>query len=246
MSTQLTFNYLQQQQNTTTTTRRRICDLPAEERPLYRLHHVGTGALSTSELLALVLGTADAPGLSADLLASFGSLHKLARAKKSQLMRVRGIGKAQAGRLVAILELSRRLQAPPADERPKVTSPADAANLLTPVLSHLDQEELWVLLLDTRNRVLDMSSIYRGSLNTSVVRLGEVFRPAIEAPAAAVIVGHNHPSGDPAPSPEDINVTRQLVQAGKLLDIEVLDHVIIGQAGRFTSLKERGLGFDIA
>jgi DNA repair protein RadC len=242
MTTQLSFNYAQQQ-NMVTATRRRICDLPAEERPLYRLHHAGSSALATSELLALVLGTADAPGLSADLLDSFGSLHKLARAKQGQLMRIRGIGEAQASRLVAILELSRRLQAPPAEERPKVTSPADAANLLTPVMGYLEQEELWVLLLDTRNRVLDMSSIYRGSLNTSVVRVGEIFRPAIEAPAAAVIVAHNHPSCDPSPSPEDVNVTRQLVQAGKLLDIDVLDHVIIA-AHRFTSLKERGLGFD--
>jgi DNA repair protein RadC len=242
MAQQLTFNYLRQQQPAPTV-RCRICDLPAEERPLYRLHHAGSNALSTTELLALVLGTADAPGLSADLLATFGSLHQLARAKKSQLMRIRGIGKAQAGRLLAILELSRRLQAPPADERPKITSPADAANLLIPVMGHLDQEELRVLLLDTRNRVLGMPAIYRGSLNTSVVRVGEVFRPAIEAPAAAVIVAHNHPSSDPAPSPEDVNVTRQLVQAGKLLDIEVLDHVIIA-AHRFTSLKERGLGFD--
>ncbi|HRQ42125.1 MAG TPA: DNA repair protein RadC [Chloroflexota bacterium] len=223
--------------------RRRVCDLPAEERPLYRLHHAGSNALATTELLALVLGTADAPGLSADLLDAFGSLHQLAQASKTQLMKVRGIGEAQAGRLVAMLELSRRLQGPPAGERLRVTSPADGANLLLGRMAHLQQEELWVILLDTRNRVLDISTIYRGSLNTSVVRIGEVFRPAVAAPAAAVIVAHNHPSGDPSPSPEDINVTRQLVKAGKLLDIELLDHLIIGN-GIFVSLKERGLGFD--
>jgi len=223
--------------------RRRVCDLPAEERPLYRLHHAGSSALATTELLALVLGTADAPGLSADLLNAFGSLHQLAQASKTQLMKVRGIGEAQAGRLVAMLELSRRLQGPPAGERLRVTSPADGANLLLGRMAHLQQEELWVILLDTRNRVLDISTIYRGSLNTSVVRIGEVFRPAVEAPAAAVIVAHNHPSGDPSPSPEDVNVTRQIVQAGKLLGIELLDHLIIGN-GIFVSLKERGLGFD--
>jgi DNA repair protein RadC len=223
--------------------RRRICDLPAEERPLYRLHHVGCGALATSELLALVLGTADAPGLSADLLDAFGSLHQLARASKAQLMKMRGIGEAQAGRLVAMLELSRRLQAPPAADQPRVSSPADGANLLMGRMAHLQQEELWVILLDTRNRVLGTPAIYKGSLNTSVVRIGEVFRPAVEAPAAAVIVAHNHPSGDPSPSAEDVNVTRQLVQAGKLLDIELLDHLIIAAQG-YTSLKERGLGFD--
>lgn len=242
MTTQLSFGYLPQQQ-TAAMPRRRVCDLPAEERPLYRLHHAGSSALATTELLALVLGTAEAPGLSADLLGAFGSLHQLARASKTQLMKIHGIGEAQAGRLVAMLELSRRLQEPPAGERPRVTSPADGANLLIGRMSHLQQEELWVILLDTRNRVLGTPSIYRGSLNTSVVRIGEVFRPAVEAPAAAVIVAHNHPSGDPSPSPEDISVTKQLVQAGNLLGIEMLDHLIIAAHG-FTSLKEKGLGFD--
>ncbi|MFQ5401720.1 MAG: DNA repair protein RadC [Anaerolineae bacterium] len=244
MTAQLAFDYLQQQQQQMAATpRRRICDLPAEERPLYRLRHAGSCALATSELLALVLGTADAPGIADELLARYGSLHGLARASKAQLMRLRGIGEAQAGRLVAMLELSRRLQEPPADERPRVTTPADGANLLLPRLSRLEQEELHVILLDTRNRVLDIRAIYKGSLNTSVIRIGEIFRPAIEAPAAAVIVAHNHPSGDPAPSPEDIAVTRKIVQVGKLLDIDCLDHIIIGN-GRFASLKERGLGFD--
>ena len=176
---------------------RRICDLTTEERPLYRLHHHGTDALATSELLALLLGTAEAPGLAQDLLDSVGSVHQLARTNKAQLMRIRGIGEAQAGRLMAFLELSRRLQAPAAEERLKVSSPADAAALLLPTMRHLDQEELRVVLLDTRNRVLGAPTIYRGSLNTSVVRIGEVFRAAVEAPAAAVIVVHNHPSGAP-------------------------------------------------
>ncbi len=223
--------------------RRRVCDLPAEDRPLYRLHHCGSEALATGELLALVLGTSDAPGLAQDLLDRFGSLHQLARAGKEQLMQIRGIGEAQAARLVAVLALSRRLQAPPADERPSIKSPADAAQLLLPRLSHLTQEELHVILLDTRNRVSGVQAIYRGSLNTSVVRIGELFRPAIEAHAAAIIVAHNHPSGNPTPSPEDVTVTREIVKAGRLLSIEVLDHVIIG-SGSHTSLKERGLGFD--
>ncbi|MCB0005231.1 MAG: DNA repair protein RadC [Anaerolineales bacterium] len=237
MTTQLAFAYHQPSDG-----RRRVCELPVEERPLYRLHHVGAGALATTELLALVLGTADAPGLAEELLIRFGSLHQLARASKAQLMRVHGIGEAQAGRLVAILELCRRLQAPPADDRPRITSPADAANLLLPRLRDLEQEELHVVLLDTRNRVLDICAVYRGSLNTSMVRIAEIFRPAIEAPAAAIVVAHNHPSSDPSPSPEDVNVTRQIVQAGKLLDIDCLDHLIIGHT--YVSLKERGLGFD--
>ncbi len=182
--------------------RRRICDLPAEERPLYRLHQHGSEALATSELLALLLGTAEAPGIAADLLARFGSLYALARARKEQLMKIRGIGESQAARLVAVLELSRRLQLPPTGgEPPRVSSPADAANLLLPRLSRLEQEELHVILLDTRNQVLGIKQIYKGSLNTSVVRLSEVFRPAIEAPAAAIIVAHNHPSGAPRSVP---------------------------------------------
>lgn len=242
MTRQLSFTYLQHQQ-TAAMPRRRVCDLPAEERPLYRLHHVGSSALTTTELLALILGTADAPGLAAELLAHFGSLHQLARTSKGQLLKVRGIGEAQAGRLAAMLELGRRLQTPPADERPRITTPADGANLLLPRMGHLAQEELWVILLDTRNRVIKIAELYKGSLNTSVVRTGEIFRPAIELAAAAIIIAHNHPSGDPAPSPEDIRVTRQIVQAGKLLDIELLDHLIIATQG-FTSLKERGGGFD--
>ena len=120
-------------------------------------------------------------------------------------------------------------------------SPADGANLLLPDMRFLDQEELRVILLNTRNGVLGIPTIYRGSLNTSVVRIGEIFRPAIEAPAAAIIIAHNHPSGVCDPSPEDVRVTRECVQAGKLLGIDVLDHLIIGD-GRFASLKERGLG----
>jgi len=243
MTTQLSFSYLPSQRQTAVAPRRRICDLPTEERPLYRLRRHGSSALSTAELLALLLGTADAPGLSQELLQRFGSLHGLARASKEQLVRLHGIGEAQAGRLLAVLELSRRLQAPPADEKLRVTSPADGANLLLPRLSHLEQEELHVLLLDTRNRVIGIRAIYKGSLNSSMVRIGEIFRPAIEAPAAAIIIGHNHPSGDPSPSPEDISVTRKIVEAGKLLDIAVLDHLVIGN-GCYTSLKEKGLGFD--
>jgi DNA repair protein RadC len=124
-----------------------------------------------------------------------------------------------------------------------VPSPADAANLLMFEKMNLAQEHLRVILLDTRNRVLATPTIYVGSLNSSVVRIGELFKAAIRDNAAAVIVAHNHPSSDPSPSPEDIHVTRQMVKAGKLLDVSVLDHIIIGR-NRWVSLKERGLGFD--
>ncbi|MFZ1397863.1 MAG: DNA repair protein RadC, partial [Candidatus Promineifilaceae bacterium] len=172
-----------------------------------------------------------------------GSLHQLARASKPQLMRIQGIGEAQASRILAFLELSRRLQTPAPDKEVRITSPADGANLLMARLRDLDQEELHIILLDTRNRVLMTQVLYRGSLNTSVVRIAEVYRTAIEAAAAAIILVHNHPSGDPSPSPEDISLTRQIVSAGELLGITLLDHLIIGN-GRFTSLKEQGLGFN--
>ena len=149
----------------------------------------------------------------------------------------------KVSQLKASLELGRRLLASAPEERAQIRSPADAANLLMLEMSMLEQEHLRVILLDTRNRILAIDTVYKGSLNSSVVRVGELFRGAIRRNAAAVIIAHNHPSGDPAPSPEDVTVTRQVVEAGKLLDVEVLDHIVIGR-GRFVSLKERGLGFD--
>lgn len=186
-----------QQATHTPTARLHLRDLPTEERPLYRLQQHGSEALSTTELLALLLGSADGPGLAQELLSHFGSLHQLARTSKARLMQFRGIGEAQAARLMAYLALCRRLQEPPADEKPRIISPADGANLLLPRLRHLAQEEVHVVLLDTRNRVLAIQCIYRGSLNSSVIRIGEIFRVAIEAPAAAIILAHNHPSSAP-------------------------------------------------
>jgi len=127
-------------------------------------------------------------------------------------------------------------------ERPSITSPADAANLVMSEMSLLDREELRVILLDTRNRVQGVQTVYKGSLNTTMVRVCELFREAIRANCAGIIVVHAHPSGDPSPSPEDVALTRDLVQAGKLLSVEVLDHLVIGK-GNFVSLHERGLGF---
>lgn len=130
----------------------------------------------------------------------------------------------------------------PATERPSINSPADAAELLKPFIGNLDHEELWVLVLDRRNRVVQLVRLYQGSVNSSQVRVGEVFRQAIIEQASAIIIAHDHPSGDPTPSPDDVAVTRAIVQAGKLLDIDVLDHLVVC-ADRHVSLKERGLGF---
>jgi DNA repair protein RadC len=224
-----------------------IHDMARGDRPRERLLHVGERALNTSELLAICIrigvGGENVVRLAERLLSQFGGLPGLSRASIEELTQVHGIGPAKAVEIKAALELGRRLLASTPEERPKVTQPADAANLLMSEMMFLEQEELRVVLLDTRNRVLSTPTIYRGSLNTSVVRIGELFRPAIRSNAAALIVAHNHPSGDPAPSPEDVNVTRQVVKAGSLLNIDVLDHIIIGRQ-KFVSLKERGLGFD--
>ncbi|MBX0330077.1 DNA repair protein RadC [Oscillochloris sp. ZM17-4] len=153
-----------------------------------------------------------------------------------------GLTKRKAAILAAAIEISRRSMIAGIDQRPQITSPADAATLLMVEMGHLDQEHLRTVLLDTKNRVMAMPTIYIGSVNTAAIRVGEVFKEAIRRNATALIVVHNHPSGDPTPSPEDILVTRQIVEAGKLLDCDVLDHLVIGR-GRYTSMRERGLGF---
>jgi DNA repair protein RadC len=224
-----------------------IRDLASHDRPRERLVQVGAEALSTAELLAIILRTG-ARGesvlrLAERILVDFGSLPGLSRASVTELTTVHGMGTVKAIEIKAALEIGRRLITAAPEERPRVASPGDAANLLRSEMMYLEQEHLRVILLDTRNRVLRTPTIYMGSLNSSMVRVGELFKAAIRENAAALIVAHNHPSGDPSPSPEDIVVTRQIVQAGQLLGIDVLDHIIIGRP-QFVSLKERGLGFD--
>ncbi len=223
-----------------------IKELPASERPRERLLHAGASALSTAELLAIILrvgvGGESVLSVSQRMLARFDGLAGLARASVSELTAQHGIGEAKVAQLKAALELGRRLLVASPAERPQVRSPADAAQLLMAEMSLLDQEHLRLILLDTKNYVLSIPTVYVGSLNTSLIRIGELFRYALRENCAALIVAHNHPSGDPTPSPEDVLVTGRIVEGGQLLDIEVLDHLIIGW-GRFVSLKERGLGF---
>ena len=210
------------------------------------LEYYGAAALSVAELLAIILrtGTKDENviRLAQRLLAERNGLAGLARLSFSELVEIRGLGPAKAAQLKAAFELGRRLQIAAPHERPMVKSPADAANLLMIEMGLLDQEHLRTIMLDSKNQVLKVHTVYIGSLNTAVVRVGELFREAIRLNAAALIVAHNHPSGDPTPSAEDVQVTRQIVDAGKLLSIDVLDHLVIGQQ-RWVSLKERGLGF---
>jgi len=223
-----------------------IKEMPETERPRERLAHYGAGALSTVELLAIILRTGvrgcNVVSLSLNLLTRYGGLTGLARASFRELCQENGLSTAKVAQMKAALELGRRLLVESPEQRPQVQSPADAANLLMPEMQSLEQEELRVLLLDTKHRVLDARTIAVGSLNASAVRVGELFREAIRTNCAAVIIVHNHPSGDPSPSREDLAITRQIVEAGKLLDIDVLDHIILGRQ-RFVSLLERGEGF---
>lgn len=226
-----------------------VKEMPQDERPRERMARVGPQALSTPELLAIILRTGvkdeNVLTMATRLLVQYGGLAGLARADFVQITAERGLGPAKTAQLMAALELGRRLMAESPEERFQIRAPQDAANLLMPLLGHKEQEHFMVLYLDTRNRVLDQEILYKGSLNTSLVRTGEVFRGAVRRSCAGVIVAHNHPSGDPAPSAEDIALTRRLVDAGKLLEVELLDHVIIGQ-NRFVSLRERALGFENA
>lgn len=224
----------------------RITDLAASDRPRERLAQLGPQALSNAELIAILIRVG-APGENAvqvgqRLLQTFNGITGLHRATLDDVCTQYGIGPAKGAQIKAAIELGRRLTVESPDERPTINSPADAAELVRFEMSALEQEELRVMLLNTRNQVLDIVGIYRGSLNSSQVRVGELFKNAIRRNAAAIIVIHNHPSGDPTPSPDDVALTRAVVEAGHLLDIEVLDHLVMGQSN-WVSLKERKLGF---
>lgn len=223
----------------------RITDFAESERPRERLARLGPKALSNSELLAILLRVGvkgeNAVQVAQRLLDTFGGVTGLHRASYDEVCSQHGLGIAKASQIKAALELGYRMKLESITLR-SIHSPDDASHLVLHEMSALEQEELWVILLDTRNRYLSTKSIYRGSLNSSQVRVGELFKDAIRRNAASIIIAHNHPSGDPTPSPDDIAVTRAIVQAGKLLDIEVLDHLVVG-SGKYVSLKERGLGF---
>ncbi len=200
-------------------------------------------------MLAIILRigskSANVIELAHQLLAKFQGLAGIDRAAVAELCRHPGLGPAKAVQLKAAFELGRRLSRFDVSALPSIHSPEDMANLVRSRMEWLEQEHLWVMMLDTKNRVVAEHQLYRGSLNLTTVRVGELFKEAIRQNAANVILVHNHPSGDVTPSADDVQLTREARQAGSLLDIEVLDHVIIGrgQPG-FTSLRERGLGFD--
>ena len=217
-------------------------ELPMRERPLYRVAN-HSDACNLIELLTVLIGGPRAGATAQALLDKYGSAVQIANAPVVEMVHaVPGISEKLAARIKAAAEFGRRLTTEVVDQ-PEIRSPADAAALLIGLMSTLEQEYLYVILLNTRNRVIGPPrEVYHGSLNTTLIRAGEVFRDAIRVNAAAIIVAHNHPSSELAPSPEDSAVTAILVEAGKLLDIELLDHLIVSRKG-FISLKERGLGF---
>ncbi|PKN95860.1 MAG: hypothetical protein CVU43_23680 [Chloroflexi bacterium HGW-Chloroflexi-5] len=224
----------------------RITDLSADERPRERLEKSGPEALSKAELLAILLRVGvtglNSVQLAQKILDDLGGLAGIQKASFAQVCNIHGVGPAKAAQIKAAIELGIRLKKENPDLSAAVNSPEDAAELVRYDMQGLVQENLWVILLDTRNRKIGVEKVYVGSLNASMVRVGELFRGALQRSAAGIIMAHNHPSGDPAPSPEDVTLTRAAVQAGKLLDVEVLDHLVIGH-NSFVSMKEKGLGF---
>lgn len=221
-----------------------IKQLPEDERPREKLLAKGPAAMSNAELVAILLRTGtsrdSAVRLAEQLLVKHGGLAGLGGIGPQEISRTKGIGAAKAVTLLAAVELGKRLAAVAPGERPVIRSPQDAADLLMPKLRYESKEKFVVLLLSTKNHVLATPIISVGTLNASIVHPRELFREAINYNAAAVILAHNHPSGDPTPSQEDIALSRKMVEAGQLLDIAVLDHVIIGD-GKYVSLKEKGI-----
>ena len=224
-----------------------VRDLPAAERPRERLLAAGARMLSNAELIAILLRTgASGEGvlqLSARLLAEFAGLRGLAHVTVAELCTLRGISETKACEVLAALELGRRSASLGPTDRPMMRAPEDVDLLLRAELAPLAQEKLYVLLLNTKQELLRVHEVYRGTVNSASVRIAEVLRPAIKDNCPNIVVVHNHPSGDPNPSAEDIRVTRRLARSAEIMDIDLNDHVVIAAAG-FVSMKRRGLGFD--
>ena len=218
----------------------RMKELPAGEQPRERLRDYGAAALSDAELLAILLrvgvaGT-NVVQLAQQLLVEQGGWPGLQRVDFGALRQRHGMGEAKTATLKAALEIGRRLLLTEHEQRFQIKSPADAASLLMLEMSHLDQEHLRTVLLDTKNRVQVISTVYIGSLNASLIRVGEIFKEALKRNSAALIVVHNHPSGDPSPSAADVKMTKEIAEVAKPLGIVIHDHIIVGRDGH-ASLK---------
>lgn len=216
----------------------RIKDIEQSQRPRERLEKQGAVALSDAELLAILLRVG-MPGVSAvqlgqRILYLFEGLEGLQQATFTELCQVEGIGPAKAAQIKAAIELGCRIARKQPEDRVLITSPQDVADQVQYKMASLEQEELWVLLLDSRNHHIRTEQLYRGSLNSSSVRPAEIYKSGIRHNAASLIIVHNHPSGDPSPSPEDVQLTRMLIEAGKMLEMPILDHVVVGARGVFS------------
>jgi DNA repair protein RadC len=224
-----------------------IRELPPAERPRERLALRGASGLTSAELIALVWGSGvrgrSAVDIATDALAAHDGLPGLAKATELELAALPGVGAAKAAQLVAAFELGRRLLADWPSNRWSIRGPGDVADRLILQMGRLEREELRVVILDTKNHVLRVATVYQGNVSASLVRVGELFRDAVRLNAAGVILVHNHPSGDPTPSPDDLHLTAEALAAGRLLDIALLDHLVIGH-GAYVSLRDRGVGFD--
>lgn len=225
---------------------RTMREMAEGERPRERLLRHGPEVLSDAELIAIILGSGSAGENVLDfarrLLDGAGDLGGISRADSGTLQRLRGMGPAKAAQIIAAIELGRRSQQIDPHERPKLATPESIYRLMGARLAARGREELYVLALDTRMRLLGAPRAINGGVNAISIRPAEVFREAVILQAPQVVLVHNHPSGDPQPSPQDVATTRGLAEAGKLLEIEVVDHVVIGQ-GRFVSMKREGYAF---
>lgn len=225
-------------------TRMSVKRLPPQDRPRERLYHHGAVELALPELLAIILGrgtrNASAIVLAYRLLESCGDIVSLGRAGVDDLKKIPGIGFVRACQLVAAFEIGKRFARDPGLQGVSIRGPEDIAAIFMDGMKHLDREHFKAALLNTKNRVLKVVTVSIGSLNASIVHPREILKPAISASAASIVLVHNHPTGDPTPSREDIEFTRRFANCGDLIGIRLLDHVIIG-ADRYRSLKEAGV-----
>ena len=226
-----------------------IRELPSEERPRERLLALGASSLTNSELIAILLRTGgrgeSVLSLAVRLLSECSGLRGLLQASVAEICALKGVNEAKAAQVVAALELGRRAASVAPEERALVRTPEDIYNLVGAELAHLAQERLCVVLLSTKQEVLRVRHVYQGTVNSASVRIAEVLRPAIKENCPNFVVAHNHPSGDPTPSQDDIRITQRLVASAAIMDIDLQDHLVIGTRG-FVSMKQHGLGFEPA
>lgn len=221
-----------------------VRDLPKTERPRERLIKLGAEALSAQELLALIIGRGVAGksvmNIAQEVLSKFGHIKGVGEATIEQLCEIRGIGPAKAAQIKACFEIGKRDELEPEQKKYTIDSPRALVKAIRALIKDKAKEHFKLVLLDSRNKIIDITNVSTGTLNANLVHPREIFKDAISHNTAAVILCHNHPSGDPEPSEDDLKITKQLVEAGKIMGIEVLDHIIIGQKS-FTSFKEKGL-----